>query len=77
MTISESESFFFMPGFFDLARHDEVYGGDVSVKCDKEPATVGDIAHCTISFDAQPDEIQNSYWQINGSSMAAWPGQHP
>lgn len=75
--ISKSEFFSFQPGFFDLNRHDEVYGNDVVVNCDREPGTVGEVAQCTISFVAQADEIQNSYWLINRSSMAAWPGQHP
>jgi len=75
--ISHTEHFSFSPGYFDLSKHDEVYGDDVEINCDHEARHVGEVALCTLAFTAPADEIPNSYWHINQSSMAAWPGQHP
>ncbi|MEV0110477.1 hypothetical protein AB0H42_29620 [Nocardia sp. NPDC050799] len=73
--ISESEQFMFTPGNESSDTHNEAYGQDVVVHCDREPASVGETAECSLSFDAPAEEIQNLYWLINRETMAAWPGQ--
>ncbi|MFC6011129.1 hypothetical protein [Nocardia lasii] len=73
--LEKSDHFIFIPGNRSYPRHDEVYGLDVAVECGDLPRLVGEAADCAISFSAPADEIQNSYWEINGSDAAAWPSQ--
>ncbi|MEV3966112.1 hypothetical protein AB0M34_35485 [Nocardia sp. NPDC050193] len=53
--ISESEYIGFTPGNRNIDTYDEVYGDDITVHCDREPAQVGESAKCSLSFDAPAD----------------------
>lgn len=64
----------FKPGFFDMSRHDERYGGVSDLSCESETFPLEAPVTCTLSYTAPADEIPNSYWRI-WHGMGAWPSQ--
>ncbi|MEV0544385.1 hypothetical protein [Nocardia salmonicida] len=75
--LDKSDHLSFAPGNESYPRHDEVYGDDVDLACGDLPRQIGETTECVLAFTAPADEIQNSYWRINRSNAAAWPGQLP
>lgn len=57
-------------------RYDETYG-EADIVCDSEEIEVGEETICTLSFteSQNPDWLQDSHWNFNGTRVAIWPSQ--
>lgn len=75
--VTRSQRIWFQPGNFGYPRHDEAYGLHTRFTCEREQLEIGESTECTVSFSAPVDEIQDSYWIVNGRRVAAWPSQVP
>lgn len=76
-TFPESEHIFFNSGNApESERYNESWGTHTLITCDPAEIKVGQSMNCTVSFTTAPDVVVDSYWDVNGSVAAAWPGQH-
>ncbi len=63
------------PGNVHGEKHDESYGLKTRTTCAQPRIAVGDTTECRVTFAAPTEEMQDFRWWLNGSSIAAWPGQ--
>lgn len=76
--IPEAADVFFSPGPGDTTHTmDESYGTQTTIVCDNDEPAVGAATNCTVSFVADLTGVQDSYWQVMGDKVAAWPSQKP
>lgn len=72
--LDESESIIFVPGERSQPMN-EAYGTNPDVTCEADQLEIGESTTCAIAFEAEPTEVQDSYWSINGLSVGTWPSQ--
>jgi hypothetical protein len=77
-SFAESERIFFeSESRPETEQYNEAWGTRTSIECDPATVIVGESMNCTVSFTTMPEAVVNSYWQVNGKTVAAWPGQLP
>jgi len=74
-SILDDLRFGFTPGNVHGETHDESYGLRTRTTCAQPRIAVGDTTECRVTFAAPTEEMQDFRWWLNGSSIAAWPGQ--
>lgn len=71
--LSDSETIIFIPGERSQPMN-EAYGA-ADVVCENDQLAIDEATTCTITFEAEASEVQNSYWDINRLAIGTWPSQ--
>jgi hypothetical protein len=75
--VIDEKFFIYEPGVIpaNVVDMNEAYGTNPDVQCQNNFPPVGETTTCTVSFTAKPNEIPNSFWQINDYRVGTWPSQ--